>query len=195
MWDVPGWRRRWIGEAAGVVPLDLLKGIDDPPFPEAVFRDCRTEPHEWFAASVATGELVALRCKSTNKCSYCREVGARETVEMISLAAEELPPTVFVVLTTSEFVTRAELRRDLCQLRRAARRRWPATEYFCALEWQRRGAIHVNLLVRGPAPDEAWELMDVLWNVWKGRHRADVRAQDASPVRSARSSEIGRAHV
>ncbi len=186
--DIPAWRRRWVGEATGVVPLDYLKGIDDPGVFSDVLRDCREGRHEWLGASVATGEIFPLRCKSPNKCSYCRELGARETVEMLDIAAVDAPPTVFVVLTTSEFLTRADLRRDLCQLRRAARRVWPDFEYFCALEWQRRGAIHVNLLVRGCEPTEAWDLMNRLWPVWKARHRADVRAQDASPIRSPRQA-------
>lgn len=186
MIDVPAWRRREVALALGLVSLDYLKGIDDAVASPDVLRDCREGRHEWLGVSVATGEVFPLRCKSPNKCSYCRELGARETVELLDIAAGDAPPTVFVVLTTSEFVTREQLRRDLCQLRRAARRRWPAFQYFCALEWQKRGAIHVNLLVRGCKPTEAWELMDCLWPVWKARHRADVRAQDASPIRSPR---------
>ena len=105
---------------------------------------------------------------------------------MIALASEEAPPSLFMVLTTSEFITRDDLRRDLCQIRRSARRHWPDFEYFCAIEWQQRGAIHVNLMLRGPSRESADLAMEVVWRVWRRRHRAVRVAQSCSPITSAR---------
>ena len=166
--------------------LDYLEGIVPPVVFRDALRDCRAGPFEWWLLNETTGELVRPRCKAPNKCSHCRELGARETVEMIALAAADCPPDLYVVLTTSEFVTRADLRHDLDHIRRAVRRRWPAWEYFCAIEWQRRGALHVNLLTRGVPPRCRDEFMRTVLAVWQRRHRAVRAAQSCQPIRSAR---------
>lgn len=186
--DVPAWRRRFTAEALGVVPFTALKGIDDVGAISDSLRDCRGEPFEWWLLNLTTAELVRPRCKAPNRCSHCRELGARETVEMIDLAAEEAPPTLYMVLTCSEFISRAELRRDLCQIRRSARRIWPDFEYFCAIEWQARGAIHVNLLLRGPSVGAAALALKVVYRVWRRRHRTVWVAQSCSPITSAREA-------
>ena len=67
--------------------LDIQEVIDPHPAFRDALRDCRTELFEWWLLNETTGELVRPRCKSPNKCSYCRMLGARETVEMIALAA------------------------------------------------------------------------------------------------------------
>lgn len=178
---VPWWRR--------LEPrLDNQEGIDTPRGFADALRDCRAVPFEWWLLNETTGELVRPRCKSPNKCSYCRECAARETVEMLALSAEDHPAHLYVVLTTSEFVTRAELRRDLCKIRRALRRRWPSFEYFCAVEWQKRGALHVNLLVRGVPGPAARQMMSLLFDVWSARHRAVRAAQHVQEVRSSRAA-------
>lgn len=182
--ESPGWVRD-PGRGWAVSRLDSLTGIDDVRTSDSL-RDCRSEAHEWLLLNLRTGEVAYPRCKATNRCSYCRELGARETAEMVLLAADEAPPEVYVVLTCREHVTRQQLRRDLCQLRRVARRYWSGFEYFCALEWQRRGAIHVNLLVRGVARGAADLLLRVLFRVWRRRHTAVLPAQHASPIASER---------
>lgn len=105
---------------------------------------------------------------------------------MLTLDAEESPPSVYVVLTCRNFLTRRELRRHLEHLRRSARRFWPSLEWFCALEWQRRGAIHVNLLVKGVGAGADQLLLKVLWRVWRRRVDAVWEAQHAQPIRSVR---------
>ena len=105
---------------------------------------------------------------------------------MLALAAVDFPPSLYVVLTTSEFVTRADLRRDLCKIRLAVRRRYPAFEYFCAVEWQKRGALHVNLLVRGVPAGRASHFFPLVFRIWSARHRAVPAAQSVQEVRSSR---------
>ncbi len=165
--------------------LDNQEGIDDAPRFGDALGTCVGRRFPWWLLNMTTGLLVCPRCKSPNKCSHCRRLAARETVEMLSLAAEEAPPSLYLVLTTSEFVTRAQLRRDLCQIRRSIRLIWPRFEYFCALEWQKRGAIHVNLLVRGVAASLRDALLSRVLRVWKRRHRAVAAAQSVQEVRGA----------
>jgi hypothetical protein len=100
-----------------------------------------------------------------------------ETVEMLLLDAVENPPTVWVVLTAREHLTRRDTYRHLEQLRRAARRRWPGLEWFVEVEFQMRGALHLNLLVKGVPPTAAEELRQVLGQVWCSRVDALMTGQ------------------
>jgi len=88
---------------------------------------------------------------------------------MLTLDAVEYAPTLWGVLTAREHLTRAECRRHLRQLLVAARRRWPAVEWFVQVEFQRRGALHLNLLVKGVPVGDVDELRDVLVERWCAR--------------------------
>lgn len=136
--------------------------------------------------NVQTGELAGIRCKAPNRCSHCRRVSASQTAEMIAMDAEDSAPTLYVVLTCRDLIDRAELRRHLCQLRRSALKLWPALEWFCALEWQARGAIHVNLLVKGVPAADAERFGARLFGVWSRRVTAVREAQYCRPIASAR---------
>jgi hypothetical protein len=122
-----------------------------------------------------TGEAVPGRCRATNLCRYCQTLYVVETVEMLTLDAVEYAPTIWVVLTAREHLTRSDCRDHLRQLLKAARRRWPGVEWFVQVEFQRRGALHLNLLVKGVPVEERQALEDVLVARWCER-------VDAEPV-------------
>jgi hypothetical protein len=117
----------------------------------------------------STGELLPGRCKATNLCRYCQRLYVVETVEMLTLDAMEYAPTIWVVLTAREHLTRAECRKHLDHLKRAARKRWPGIEWFVQVEFQRRGALHLNLLVKGVAIGEREQLEALLASRWCAR--------------------------
>ena len=166
--------------------LDYLEGIVPPPAYADVLGSCRDVAKPFWLVNRTTGEIAEPRCKATNKCSHCRRLGALETCEMIALDAEEEAPTLYVVLTCREFITRADIRRHLEHCRRGVRKRWPACAWFCALEWQRRGALHINLVVkRVPAP-ECSSFRSRLLSVWMSRVSAVAEAQYVAPITSAR---------
>jgi hypothetical protein len=98
-----------------------------------------------------------------------------ETVEMLTLDAMEIAPTLWGVLTAREHLTRGECREHLRQLRKAVLRRWPSCEWFVQVEFQRRGALHLNLVVKGVAIADVDELRDVIVERWCAR-------VDARPV-------------
>jgi hypothetical protein len=154
--------------AVSAAALDLHEGIDDPP-------GCDRWPEHLRLLNLATGELVRGRCRATNLCGYCQRLYVIETVEMLTLDAVEYPPTVWVVLTAREHLTRADCRRHLAQLLKIARKRWPAIAWFVQVEFQRRGALHLNLLVKGVPVDQADELKSCLAGAW-------CRRVDALPV-------------
>jgi hypothetical protein len=155
-----------------------------------------------------TGELVRGRCKATNLCDYCRTLYTVETLEMLSLDATEYAPTLWAVLTAREHLTRKDTTRHLTQLRRAVRKRWPAAEWFVQVEFQRRGALHLNLLVKGVpverAECSAWSIWTksvlapncggclrcVLVNAWCGRVDAEPVGQWVDEV----SNSVGTIH-
>jgi len=101
---------------------------------------------------------------------------------MLYLDAMEYAPTFLVVLTAREFLTRSECRRHLEHLRRALRREWPAVEWAVLVEFQRRGALHLNLLVKG-VPAEALEaLQSLAGGFWCSRVDAEPWAQSVTAV-------------
>jgi hypothetical protein len=122
-----------------------------------------------------TGEVFPGRCRATNLCRYCQALYVVETVEMLTLDALENAPTIWVVLTAREHLTRAQCRDHLRQLRKAARRRWPEVEWFVQVEFQRRGALHLNLLVKGVPVELVDELRRLVVERWCTR-------VDAEPV-------------
>src|SRR3954453_18539078 len=112
------------------------------------------------------GELVRGRCRATNLCAYCARLFAVETSEMLMLDAVEYAPTVYAVLTARELLDRADCRGHLTKLRRSLRRRWPAIEWAVLVEFQRRGALHLNLLIKGVPVGDVAELHAHMARVW-----------------------------
>src|SRR5947209_1565546 len=167
--------------APGAGSLDLHEGIDDPPS----HRGCLRWPSGLRLRDVLTGELVAGRCKATNLCAYCQRLYVVETVEMLTLDALEHAPTLWLVLTAREHLTRADCRRHLAQLLKAARKRWPAVEWFVQVEFQRRGALHLNLLVKGVPVEDRERLYDVLVSRWCDRVDAEPVGQWSGVVADA----------
>jgi hypothetical protein len=109
-------------------------------------------------------------------------LSAVETSEMLYLDAMEYAPTFLVVLTAREYLTRAECRRHLEHLRRLLRRQWPWIEWAVLVEFQRRGALHLNLLVKG-VPAEAEEgLQELAAGFWCSRVDAEPWAQSVTGV-------------
>jgi hypothetical protein len=89
-----------------------------------------------------------------------------ETAELLTLDAMEWPPTLWAVLTAREHLTRPELNGHLKHLRSSLRKRWPRVEWFVQVEFQRRGALHANLLVKGVPVDELRELYGAVTALW-----------------------------
>lgn len=140
--------------------LDKHEGISDP----LALGGCKRWPETLHFLNERTGELVRGRCKATNLCEYCRTLYTVETLEMLSLDALEYAPTLWAVLTAREHLTRKDTYKHLAQLRKAVRRRWPAAEWFVQVEFQRRGALHLNLITKGVPKDRAGCLA---WSSWK----------------------------
>lgn len=97
----------------------------------------------------SAGGFVPGRCRATNLCRYCQKLWTLETVEMLTLDAIEHAPQVWMVLTSREHLTRPDFNAHLRKLRLAVRAVWPSSEYFVQVEFQRRGALHGNLLWKG----------------------------------------------
>ncbi len=142
--------------------LDLHEGIGDA----RASRGCLRWPEGLWLLNARTGEIVAGRCRATNLCRYCQALYVVETVEMLTLDAIEYAPTLWVVLTAREHLTRAECRDHLRQLRKALRRRWPGIEWFVQVEFQRRGALHLNLLIKGVPVELVDELHALVVSRW-----------------------------
>lgn len=155
-------------------PLGLKEGIDHPERIEDPRTGCLRWPEHQRLLNVTTGELVMGRCRSTNLCRYCQTLYVLETVEMLTLDALEYPPTLYAVLTAREHLTRADCRRHLERLLRSCRRKWPAAEWFVQVEFQRRGALHLNLLVKGVAVEDAQALQEHIGTRWCARVDAEM---------------------
>jgi hypothetical protein len=63
----------------------------------------------------------------------------------------------------------------LKKLRQACRRRWPDIEWFVQVEFQRRGALHLNLLIKGVDVDDGEKLLALMSDIW-------CKRVDALPV-------------
>lgn len=170
-----------VAEAPRPVPLDLHEGIDDP----LADSGCKRWPEHLRLLNLTTGELARGRCRATNLCRYCQTLYVVETVEMLSLDASEYAPTLWAVLTAREHLTRAECRRHLAQLLKATRKLWPDVEWFVQVEFQRRGALHLNLLIKGVPIDQATELKRVLVERWCSRVDAKPRGQFLEAIEDA----------
>lgn len=149
-------------------PLDLHEGIGDP-LADPVLDGCKRWPEVLRLLNQSSGELIRGRCRATNLCRYCQKLYVIETVEMLTIDATEYAPTLWAVLTAREHLTRDECRAHLRQLRKALRKRWPEVEWFVQVEFQRRGALHLNLLIKGVAIDQADELHRAICDSWCSR--------------------------
>lgn len=159
------------GEAQRGSALGLHEGIDTPTRVADPLTGCKRWPEHYRLLNETTGELVVGRCRATNLCRYCQLLYVLETVEMLTLDALEWPPTLYAVLTAREHLTRAECRRHLDKLLRSSRRRWPALQWFVQVEFQRRGALHLNLLIKGTDDGDAVE--SHLGELWCSRVDAE----------------------
>lgn len=162
--------------AQAAAPLDLHEGIVTPRRP-----GCERWPENLRLRSDG-GEFVRGRCKATNLCDYCARLAAVETSEMLLLDALEYAPTVYAVLTARELLTRQECRRHLDKLRASLRRQWPGIEWAVLVEFQRRGALHLNLLVKGVDESACARLWEAICRVWCARVDAEPVAQFVGPV-------------
>lgn len=104
---------------------------------------------------------------------------------MLLLDAAEHAPSIWVVLTAREHLTRAECRRHLDQLLKSARRRWPEIQWFVQVEFQRRGALHLNLLIKGVDVGDRQALHELLSERWCARVDAEPVGQWSGEVSEA----------
>ncbi len=144
--------------------LDLHEGICDPQR-----EKCSRWPENFRLWNLANGDLVRGRCRCTNLCRYCQRLYVVETVEMLTLDAIEHAPTLWAVLTAREHLTRKDTYGHLRQLRKAARKLWPGIEWFVQVEFQRRGALHLNLLIKGVPDTDLEPLAELLTERWCAR--------------------------
>lgn len=155
------------GASPALASLDLHEGIDEV----EVSKGCPRWP-KWLQLRWQRGEVtghVDGRCGATNKCRYCQRLYVVETVEMLTLDAMEQAPTIWFVLTAREHLARKDCRRHLNQVRLVCKRRWPQIEWFVQVEFQRRGALHLNLLIKGVPVVELAQLHDVVTERWCAR--------------------------
>ncbi len=158
--------------------LDLHEGIRDlsaEAYKDPLEFGCLRWPENLRLLNTSTGELHVGRCRSTNLCRYCARLFAVETSEMLILDAMEDAPTLYVVLTAREHLTRAQCTDHLRQLRKRLRRDWPDVRWAVLVEFQRRGALHLNLLVKGVPVSEREAFHAAVAELWCAR-------VDARPV-------------
>ncbi len=134
-----------------------------------------------------TGQVVEGRCGATNKCLYCAKLFAVETSEMLALDAIEDAPRLYMVLTAREHLTRSDCYSHLRQVRRSLRKRWPDVRWALTVEFQRRGALHLNLLIKGVPVEELDELHQAVVAIWCTRVDARPRGQWSDVI----SDELG----
>lgn len=161
-------------------PLDLYEGIGDPRR-----SGCGRWPEHLRLLNHETGELVVGRCRATNLCRYCQQLYVLETLEMLALDAAEHAPTVWLVLTAREHLTRGQCRDHLRQLRKSARAIWGEVEWFVQVEFQRRGALHLNLLVKGVPAGDSERFREVVGGRWCDRVDAEMVGQWVGVVNDA----------
>jgi hypothetical protein len=89
------------------------------------------------------------------------------------------------VLTAREHLTRRDCHAHLRQLRRSLRKRWPSIEWFVQVEFQRRGALHLNLLIKGVDAHDQDELLERASGLWCSRVDAEPAGQWIGTVQDA----------
>jgi hypothetical protein len=160
-------------QAGQHLDLDLYEGIcEGPPRIEDPRGGCKRWPEHLRLFNETTGELVIGRCGATNLCRYCQALYVLETTEMLTLDALEYAPELWVVLTAREHLTRRACHGHLRELRRTLKQSWPTIEWFVQVEFQRRGALHLNLLVKGVPAVDSVGLLTVASGRWC--HRVDA---------------------
>lgn len=157
--------------------LDLHKGIRTSRLPDPREHGCQRWPEDFRILNETTGELVPGRCRATNLCRYCAKLFAVETSEMLLLDAMEDAPTLYVVLTAREHLTRADCTVHLRHLRRKLKARWSHVRWATTVEFQRRGALHLNLLVKGVDRDDLDDFHAAITREWCKRVDATEAAQ------------------
>lgn len=159
---------RSAGSAPAQPALDLHEGIVEPP---PIREGCPRWP-KWLQLRWTRGEITGYvdgRCGATNKCLYCQRLYVVETVEMLTLDAMESAPGLWFVLTAREHLTRKACTQHLVAIRRSVRKRWPNAQWFVQVEFQRRGALHLNLLVKGIPVEDLDQAQDVVTERWCAR--------------------------
>lgn len=114
-----------------------------------VFRFCPNT--RWLRGTCKhnTERYRAVPCK-LRSCPYCGAVKRNQYAQRISYGIRELWPAAWLVLTyKTDPGTRSRVRYDLARFVKALRKLRPGLEYVATYELQRRGAIHINLLVSG----------------------------------------------
>ncbi len=167
-------------ELAGRASLDMHGGIDDP-----ARGKCGRTPDHRYLLNYETGEVVPVRCKATNLCDYCARLAAIETSEMLLLDAMEDAPTLYVVLTARELIEKPACRRHLRQLRLALQARWPDVRWAVLTEFQKRGALHLNLMVKGVPGEDCEEFLERITALWCARVDALPSGQWADTMTSS----------
>ena len=163
--------------------LDLHEGIRTAD----VRTGCPRWPEHLRLVDLKTGEMRLGRCRCTNLCPYCARLFAVETSEMLILDAMEDAPQLYAVLTAREHLTRAECTSHLRHLRRALKRRWPDVRWAVLVEFQKRGALHLNLLVKGVSLADVDEFQTAVFGLWCSRVDAEPSAQYVGAI----SDEMG----
>jgi len=107
---------------------------------------------------------------------------------MLYLDACEHAPSWLFVLTAREFLNREDCRWHLNQLRKMLRRRWPDTEWAVLVEFQARGALHLNLLVKGIPPVAEKPLRGLVADFWCSRVDAEPVGQYVAVARDGRAA-------
>jgi hypothetical protein len=146
----------------------------------------RGEPVPWWCDDpcwrlvwvFADGRLVPARCGASNRCRHCSWLAALENAVVVSLdAAVELPRIGFTVTTRAAYTSPEKFRRDVEQLVKALRRRWPVARYLVQIEFTtglgtRSGGhrrIHAHGLLKGVPVEDVGEVQAVALRVWRER--------------------------
>lgn len=171
-------------ERGAAAPLELHEGIAH------TRGGCPRWPRHLRLAS--TGRLAPGRCRATNLCSYCQRLYTVETVEALSLdALGGDAPSVWCVLTARQHLTRAEFNEAFRVVRQKLRRRGWRWEYFCQVEFQKRGALHVNLLIKVRAGGDELALLGALKREWCSHVDAELPGQWSDVI----AQELGGANA
>jgi hypothetical protein len=166
-------------------PLDLHEGIRTLQAIDPVRGGCGRWPEIMRLVNKSTGELVRGRCHSTNLCLYCAKLFAVETSEMLALDAVEDAPSIYSVLTAREHLTRSDCTTHLRHCRRTLRRSWPDVRWATTVEFQRRGALHLNLMTKGVPVGELEGFHSDLSDTWCSRVDAELAGQWSDAIADA----------
>jgi hypothetical protein len=129
-----------------------------------------------------------------NRCDYCAKLAAIENGEMLILDAlgGDAPTLLAIVGTRTATLDMGAFRRGRDELVRAMRRRWPAFEYACEVEYTtgygpRAGGErrpHWNWLGKGVPDADVDEARELMREMWCGRVDAEPERQYVELLRS-----------